>query len=69
MSIHSPKEDQRVRKVARSVLGSKAFFIGYEKIGAEFEWRDGSTADYENWHGGSPSPDAESESGTKIFAF
>ena len=69
VSIHSQKEDQRVRKVARSVLGSKPFFIGYEKIGTEFEWSDGSTANYQNWLGGSPSPDAESESGTKIFAF
>ena len=32
VSIHSPKEDQRVRKVARSVLGSKAFLLDMKKL-------------------------------------
>jgi len=69
VSIHSPKEDQRVQQVARSVLGSKPFYIGFKKNDAEFEWSDGSTANYQNWLGSSPSADAEIESGTKIFAF
>ena len=69
VSIHSPKEDQRVQQVALSVLGSKPFYIGYGKIDADFEWTDGSAANYQNWLDGSPSADAESESGNKIFAF
>ena len=69
VSIHSPKEDQRVQQVALSVLGSKPFYIGFKKNDAGFEWSDGSTANYQNWLGGWPSVGAESESGTNIFAF
>ena len=69
VSIHSSKKDQRVQQVARSDIGSKPFYIGYGKIDAGFEWSDGSAANYQNWLGGSPSADAESESENEIFAF
>ena len=55
--------------MARSDLGSKPFYIGYGKIDAGFEWSDGSAANYQNWLGGSPSADAESESENEIFTF